>query len=171
MKKITIVIMIMFGLISFTHAQHEQGQLNANIGVGLGSRIGVGDMGLPPLSLSLDYGINDNISIGGYLGYISTKQDFAGVYSWNWTYMIVGVRGAYHLEVSDNFDPYGGVLLGYNMVSVKTEGSGGKNPVAASSIAYAGFIGARYHFSKGFGVFGELGYGITWLNLGLALKF
>lgn len=159
-------------MVAFGYAQHEQGQINANIGVGIGSSFSAGSLSLPPLSLSVDYGYSDQISIGGYIGYVSSKEDFAVLnYSWKYTYMVVGVRGAYHMDLVDGIDTYGGLLLGYNIASVKYEGSlTGIPEPKVGGIAYAAFVGGRYHFNEKLGVFAELGYGITFLNLGLTLK-
>lgn len=172
MKRLTLVLFLMIGLVAFVNAQHEQGQINANIGVGIGSSFSAGSLSLPPLSVSVDYGYSDQISIGGYIGYVASKEDFAFLnYSWKYTYMIVGVRGAYHLDLVDGIDTYGGILLGYNIASVKYEGSmTGIPEPKVGGIAYAGFVGGRYHFSEKIGAFAELGYGITFLNLGLTFK-
>jgi len=42
---------------------------------------------------------------------------------------------------------------------------------SAGGVAYSWFIGGRYYFSDKFAGMLELGYGITYLNLGIALKF
>ena len=36
---------------------------------------------------------------------------------------------------------------------------------------FTAFVGARYFFAKNLGGFAELGYGVSYLNLGLAYKF
>ncbi len=105
---------------------------------------------------SLDFGINDNISLGGYVGYSSSKEDFSGFganYSWKYTYIIVGARGAYHFDLVDNMDTYAGLMLGYNVASTTYDGPGA-TPASPSvgGIAYSGFLGARYHFGDTFGV-------------------
>lgn len=175
MKK--FVFVLAFALIGFTYnaqAQFEKGQMDANIGIGLGASFATGTVDLPPVSLSLDFGINDNISLGGYVGYSSSKEDFSGFganYSWKYTYIIVGARGAYHFDLVDNMDTYAGLMLGYNVASTTYDGPGA-TPASPSvgGIAYSGFLGARYHFGDTFGVYAELGYGIALLNVGLTLK-
>ncbi len=171
MKKTFILLaMAFFGFMSVSQAQFEQGQKDANIGIGLGATFGTGSVQLPPVSFSLDYGFNDNISIGGYVGYSSFKEEVMS-WSWKYTYIIVGVRGAYHLALVDKLDTYAGVMLGYNIASAKFAGSHNGIPEPkVGGIAYSGFVGARYHFGDKFGVFGEVGYGIALLNLGLTLK-
>ncbi len=175
MKKIFLTTLtLLFAITIFNESQaqkFQQGQMDLNLGVGLAPTFGTGDVGLP-LSLSLDYGLNDQISLGGYLGYAGSSDEvpFLGKISYN--YIIVGARGAYHFELTEKLDTYAGVLLGYNIASVKIENEipGAPEPDAAGGFAYSLFAGARYHFSEKIGVFGEVGYGISILNLGLTVK-
>ncbi len=173
MKKLASVIMIaLFGFWATTaSAQYQKGQMDLNIGVGLGSTFVTGTSSLPPVSVALDFGINDNVSLGGFAGYSSSSQDL-GIAKWSFTYIIVGARGAYHKEFVENLDTYAGVLLGYNIASAKWEGTGLELPSpSVGGIAYAGFAGARYHFGDSFGVFAEVGYGIALLTAGITMKF
>ncbi|HOI32290.1 MAG: outer membrane beta-barrel protein [Bacteroidales bacterium] len=176
MRKVLFVLAFaLIGLSYSAQAQFEKGQVDANIGIGLGATFATGTLDLPPVSLALDFGVSDNLSIGAYLGYSASKEDFSGFganYSWKYTYMIAGARGAYHFDLADQLDTYAGVMLGYNIASVKYDGPGA-SPASpkAGGIAYAGFAGARYHFGDTFGIYAELGYGIALLNAGLTLKF
>ena len=177
MKK--FVFVLAFALIGLTYnaqAQYEKGQIDANLGVGFGASFATGSVSLPPVSFSLDFGINDNISLGGYVGYSSSSEDFSGFggnYSWKYTYIIVGARGAYHFDLVDNMDTYAGLMLGYNVATVKYDGPSGNlfGTPSAGGIAYSAFFGARYHFGESFGVYGELGYGIAIFNVGVTMKF
>ncbi|WP_338793547.1 outer membrane beta-barrel protein [Bernardetia sp. MNP-M8] len=175
MKKLfASVLMCALFIFSFStaQAQYEQGQLDVNLGVGLlPTFLGAGTTAkLPPIGLSVDYGVSDNISIGGYASYASATVDSFD--EWNYTYTILGARGAYHFNVSnDRFDPYGGALLGYNIVSVDYGDSAFTSGGAASAFTWSAFLGARYRFTDNLGVYGELGYGISILQLGVNLKF
>lgn len=170
MKKVlTLIIVAIIGFGFNTQAQYEKGQIDANVGIGLLATFGAGKAQIPPISLALDFGITDNISLGGYFGYSTFKEEIMN-YSWNYTYMIIGARGAYHFDLVDNMDTYAGLLLAYNLASVKLEGGSGLPEPEVGGIAYSGFLGARYHFTEKLGVFGELGYGISVLNLGLTMK-
>ena len=177
MKKFFSVLAIaLFAFALNASAQYEKGQIDANVGIGLGATFSTGTVNLPPVSLSLDFGINDKISLGGFVGYSASKEDFSGFgvnYAWKYTYVIVGAGGAYHFDLVDNMDTYAGLLLGYNVASVKYDGANkpaGLVEPSAGGLAYAGFLGARYHFGEKFGVYGELGYGIALLNVGLTMK-
>lgn len=167
-----ILISLLTAGISTANAQYEKGQVDLNIGAGIGATFGAGTGTLPPLSLGLDFGLNDNISLGAYVGYYGTEQEIPGG-KWSYSYLIVGGRGAYHFDLVDKLDTYAGVMLGYNIASVEWDGAAGGGLVTPSvgGVAYSGFAGARYHFGNTFGLFGEVGYGIAYLTAGIAFKF
>ena len=177
MKKLfASVLMCALFIFSFStaQAQYEKGQIDVNLGVGLlptffGSGV---ESTLPPIGLSVDYGVTDNISVGGYAAYASANFGSGFGSDWKYNYTIIGVRGAYHFNVNnDRFDPYGGALLGYNIISVDYGDSGITSGGAASAAAFSVFLGGRYRFTDNIGAFAELGYGISILQLGLNLKF
>lgn len=152
-------------------AQYAQGQGDINLGIGFVSNYGL------PISVSYDYGITDNISIGGIFSYASTSEDlgFGGMaYSWKYTYMIVGARGMYHFELMDNMDTYAGLLLGYNIASAEFDGDPALEAIVGNpsigGVAWGLTAGTRYHFTEKFGAFAELGYGVSVINLGLTYK-
>jgi hypothetical protein len=41
---------------------------------------------------------------------------------------------------------------------------------SGSGVGFSGFLGARYYFSDKVGGYAELGYGLTTLQIGLAVK-
>lgn len=178
MKKIfgILGVVAMMSLAAPTvHAQYGgQGQIDVNVGVGLGSFLSSGaTSSLMPIGASVEYGINDNISVGGFLGYSSAE--FNNVfYKLTSSYTLIGARGAYHKEFVDGFDTYGGIMLGYNIISNTFDPDPGAlftNAASASGLLYGGFVGARYHFTDMIGAHLELGYGIAIAQLGLSLKF
>ena len=171
MKRVVMILMLVaVSELAFGQA-HTAGTKNLNVGVGLGNVIATGDGLVPPIGASFEVGIKDNISVGGYFGYTASEQQI-GVGSWKYTYMIVGARGAYHRDFLDNdkLDTYGGLLLGYNIASVKWEDNGNLATPSAGGFTYSFFIGGRYAFTDSLGAFAELGYGISWLQLGVNLK-
>ncbi|WP_338793546.1 outer membrane beta-barrel protein [Bernardetia sp. Wsw4-3y2] len=173
MKKLIVFLIVCFSFsftLSTAQAQYEQGQIDANLGVGfLSTFYGSGlSQSIPPIGLSVDYGVTDNISVGGYAAYASTKFDTFD--DWRYTYTIIGVRGAYHFDLGhEKIDTYGGALLGYNIISFS--GDDYFQGTAASAAAFSVFLGGRYRFTENLGAFAELGYGISVLQLGLNVKF
>jgi hypothetical protein len=79
----------------------------------------------------------------------------------------IGVRGSYHfgklLKVNNKkFDPYAGALLGLANRSSDYRGDTWVRPGI--------FAGARYYFSRNFGAYGEAGYGVHAITLGMTFK-
>ena len=183
MKKLTSLFLVLFMVISFSYAQDMRfasGDKVVNLGIGLGSRLytGSGYKGtIPPISISFEKGIKDNvlekgvIGIGGYLGYSSYKWEY---FEWGYKYtnIIIGARGNFHYPLLDNFDTYVGILLGYNIVNAKEFGDtpGYSYNVSAGGVVWSGYIGGRYYFSDSLAGLIELGSGISYLTLGVAIK-
>jgi hypothetical protein len=183
MKKISLSIFVAIMIIAQVSAQEptfSKGDKVLNLGVGFGTALYVGTyykMQVPPVSASFEYGIKDGIlekgsvGVGGYLGFASYKWEYSG---WGWKYsnIIIAARGTFHYPLVEKLDTYVGVLLGYDIVSSKEFGTpvGYDYSATSSGLAYSGFIGGRYYFKEKFGVMAELGYGITYLNIGVALK-
>lgn len=185
MKKFLLVLLVAGLSMTQLLAQEstfKQGDKVLNLGIGIGSTFYSGTgykAGIPPISASLEFGVKDGvldkgtIGIGGYLGYSSHKWEYSG-WGWKYTNIILGVRGVFHYPLVNKLDTYTGLLLGYNIATSKEFGTAvfGYNYSASSGgVAYAWFVGGRYYFSDSFAVMAELGYGITYLNLGVALKF
>jgi hypothetical protein len=184
MKKFLLFLLVVVFSLTQLLAQEstfKQGDKVLNVGIGLGSTLYTGSFykaGVPPLSASLEFGVKDgildkgSIGIGGYLGYSSYKWTYLG-WGWKYTNIILGVRGVFHYPLVSKLDTYTGLLLGYNIATSKEFGSpvlGYDYSASSGGVVGAWFVGARYYFSDKFAVMGELGYGITYLNLGIALK-
>ncbi|MBS4059089.1 MAG: hypothetical protein KG029_01695 [Bacteroidetes bacterium] len=186
MKKIITIFVALLTLTTTLKAQENlfaKGDVAVNLGVGLLSGLYTGSYytnKMPPISVSVEYGIKDDvldigsIGVGGYLGYASAKWESAwsgSTYGWKYTNIIVGARGSFHYPLVDKLDTYAGVMLGYNIVSVKDIGT---TPIgfsaSGSSAIFSGYVGGRYYFNDKFAVMGELGTGIAYLNLGIAFK-
>jgi len=163
---------------------YKKGVTNLNAGVSIGGLAGLyGTSDFPPVSLGLQFGIHEKISVGGIVGYSSSSID--GSYwngnnfvrgDWTWTYIFIDARGEYHfvdVDVKD-LDLYGGLTIGYNIASLSTPSGyveyAGYGYTGDSYLLYGFHAGARYMFSPKIGVFGELGYGIGYITLGLNVK-
>lgn len=171
-------------LVFSTRAQEFQKGTNViSAGIGLGSSIlsYSGASQSPALSLQYERGVWDIggpgvISLGAYAGY--KGYSFSGAdYSEKWHYTVLGVRSAYHyngLNV-DKLDLYGGAMLSYNLLSFSYTASNGYNISGAgsygSNVGLSLYVGARYFFTDQLAVLAELGYGVAYLNVGIAAKF
>jgi hypothetical protein len=151
-------------------AEIDKGNVLLNGGLGFGYYYAGG----VPILFSAEFAINDAITIGPYLGITSWRYKWGGE-RWSYTFIDFGARGAYHFSKhlnlnTDNLDLYGGVMLGYRAASYSGPDWAGWSDPYPSKVTGGLFAGARYYFSDKFGVFGELGYGVAPLVLGVTLK-
>lgn len=179
MKKLSLVVLVLTlgSSVVFGQIAYKAGDKNVGGMIGLGGYGGVyGESTLPSLAASYELGFNENISIGGVAGFTSSSYTISGNWQYKYTYILVGARGAYHYDLlhKDNIDTYGGILIGYNIVSFSEENrpASWPYPVSASSsyLTYGGFVGGRYYFNENLGVQAELGYGIGLLTVGVTYK-
>jgi len=179
MKKLAFALLLAFMVsASSTKAQSfQKGDNVIAVGVGFGSTLLSSSSGSqsPAISLSFEHATFDAgddglISLGAYLGTKSYKFSGSG-FSEKWSYTIFGVRGAYHYTaISDKVDVYGGLMLSYNNVSYKYSG-GGIGGRYNGATGFTAFVGGRYYFSEHIAAMAELGYGVSYLTVGLAFKF
>lgn len=122
-------------------------------------------------SYDIDLGLGKDI--GKFVdmsGIGSTVTTSAGS-EWKYSSFIVGPRGYLHYGFLDNLDTYTGIMLGLQFVSSK----GGWDNVPKTSdfstgFVWAWFAGGRYYFNDKFAAMLELGYGVTYANIGIAYK-
>ena len=188
MKKVFLFIAVCALIVSQTKAQESSFQQNDNVvsvGIGLGGTLysGWGYSGIkriPTISLGYERCIigelfddKSAIGVGGILGYTSAKYDVSG-WGWKSTDIMVGARGAFHYAFVDKLDTYAGFMLGYNVHSRTYTGDGGHltyKATGSSGLASSFFAGGRYYLADTFAVFAEVGYGYSFLNAGISLKF
>jgi hypothetical protein len=73
----------------------------------------------------------------------------------------------------DKLDTYTGLMIGYRILSHSYFGAYDDNDYSGltSGLQWSLFIGGRYYFKENIAVMLELGYGVAFINLGVALKF
>jgi len=185
MKKLTLSLILAILAGFAVNAQENiftKGQQVVNAGIGFGSVLYSGTYyknTVPPLSVSYEKGIKDGvidkgvIGVGGYLAYASYKWEYSSLWYYKYSDFIIGARGTFHYPLVDKLDTYTGLILGYDIASSKETGTAvtGYNYNASSGgVRLAWFAGARYYFNDKFGAMAEIGYGITYFNLGVAIK-
>lgn len=190
MKKtfIAVIAIVFMGIIT-AQAQEptfKKGDKVINASIGLGSVLysGLGySTQIPPISASLEIGVKDDfltdklsLGLGGYLGFSKYKWNYSYFGSnWGYTYsnLIIGGRATAHYPFLDKLDTYGGIMIGFDIVTDKEYGTNTGVTVDShgSGLVWSSFLGARYYFNDKFAAMGEIGYGIAWLNLGLSYKF
>ncbi|MDY0103309.1 MAG: hypothetical protein RBS07_10245 [Lentimicrobium sp.] len=184
MKKITITLFAAFLALSLSAQETfttDDVVLNAGAGFGWYG-YGYGATSIPAITLSLDKGIKEidfgTIGIGGIVGYKHASYNWLSGYDWSWTDYIIAARGSLHADIFqvDNLDTYGGIAVGIRAETWKyftyDPFANVYGDVKESTIhpLFAFYIGGRYYFSDNFAAFGELGYGLGYLTLGVSYK-
>ncbi|HHN47510.1 MAG TPA: hypothetical protein ENN08_01000 [Bacteroidales bacterium] len=153
-----------------------------NLGVGFGQNLYLGSAYstmILPISTSLEIGLIDdvlevenlNLGVGGYLGFLTTRYETTPKSGLNYSDIIVAGRSALHYPLVDKLDTYLGLILGLRLYSESNYGVDPSWNKTGARVAYNWFVGGRYYFTENLAVMAELGYGISYINIGLAVKF
>lgn len=162
------IVLAAVGLVSFgalAQGALEKGGLQLNAGVGTS---GWGT----PVYVGLDYGIHEDITMGGELSYRSDDKDYGGN-KYKSSAIGIGVNGNYHfnrvLNIPSKWDFYAGLGLNYYIwsydnVLYKTNDN--------SDIGLGAQVGGRYFFTDNFGINLELGGGnaVNGAKVGITYK-
>ena len=175
---VTMILVISALLVSASNAQSKKGESIISAGLGLGYPGAYGTAGMPPIFVSFDHAVAPRISAGGIASFSTSSYEWGGVdYKWKYTYIFIGGRGAYHfgehIQGLKNADLYGGLTLGYHVVSAKFDGRDEHlHPYSAggSYFGFGIFVGGRYFFSPKWAATAELGYDIGFLKVGISYK-
>lgn len=185
MKKIISLTTLLLLLAFCVNAQQlSKGNSMINLGLGIESEYVTGSetkITFPQSEGSYEIMINDNISIGAFIGYFATEYDDYGILVNNadddltyldLNYLFGGVLGNYHFVNTDKFNAYAGGKLGYSKLSASFDviyqnaGFG----INDSEMIYDAHIGGRYFLSDGIALNAELGFGISLLKVGITFK-
>ncbi len=177
-KILPILLAILFAISAEAqNTTFNEGDKVLNVGLGIGSTLYTGaayGSSIPPLSASLEFNVadelfdeNSSIGVGGYLGYAGYNYNVVGS-DYGFSNFILGGRGALHYQFIDMLDTYAGLLLGYRIVSWNADEF---SSAASGGFISAFYIGGRYYFNENIAGMLELGYGIAYLNIGVAFKF
>ncbi len=161
MKRITLILGISLFFAFAVHAQAplQEGGKQLNVGFGLSN------FGLPVYG-GMEFGIGNNISVGGEITYRNHGESFS-TSKWKNTYTSIAGVGNYHfnelLEIPSNWDLYAGLSLGFTIFSSKWDSPGSDNMKysggGTSGLYLNGQIGGRYFFSDKMAVNLEFGSG------------
>lgn len=174
MQKITTALVTLtLGLFALTaNAQNvvEQGKSFGSVGIGMDYSTYDGhSSGVFTLSGAYDYGLADYLwddksalTLGGYLSLSSWK------YSNSITF---GPRLGLHYHFIPQLDTYVSLLLAYSHFMWRNEYTTQQKHHSTGGFNFGGHLGVRYMFQPTIGVFAEVGYGISLLNVGVSFKF
>ena len=140
---------------------------------------------IPPLSLNVSYRLKETLSIGTYMGYSRpvynggaiNDNDDPFVPELTNNYFQLGLRFGGHFT-QGRVDFYGGAMVGYNFSINESDNldAGGRLEGIvvddyADIVIFSGHIGAKYLMTEHFGIFGEVGYGVSLVNFGVTTRF
>ncbi len=169
---ITTLLFIAFGSIDTVAQSPFSTQSHIfHLGFGFGDKDEFPANATPSLGISYEQGAIDNLGIGnlGLGGLLGVKYFYGDDLSSNLTRMLVAGKATYHFNFvnSYKFDFYLGALGGmYFWLTDATEISNSK-----TDFDFGAYAGIRYFFSDRFGVYLEAGYGLGFLNGGVAVNF
>jgi hypothetical protein len=197
MKKLLLSLAFLCGISFFGSAVQAQtygiGTNVVNLGVGFGysrsyySGLYGSSSTTPVLNASFEHGMKElgpgTFGIGAAFSYQGSKwsynDSYGDQYKETWKTMFFGIRGTWHPDflVTDKYDVYGGVLIGYYHYGYTYTATGPyasqynySNP-SNGAVGFGAFVGGRYYFTNSIGAFAEIGYDISYLKIGLSFKF
>ncbi|KAA3641791.1 MAG: hypothetical protein DWQ02_00010 [Bacteroidetes bacterium] len=189
-------IFVLFGLLLISLATvtaQSTSKLHLSAGVGVVPTYfkDGGSINVPPVSLNMAFKATEKFSISAFAAYSSStspliKYNDGSSNIFNNQMLIVGIRPAVHFVNLDKWDVYGGFSFAYNVPFVDVDNTPSDEPLygdnkpdtptpsfyreAQNNFTYSGFVGATYFVKNNLGIFGEVGYGISLLNLGVTYK-
>jgi|WetSurMetagenome_2_1015567.scaffolds.fasta_scaffold157105_1 hypothetical protein len=170
MKKL-ILLSILFVAFVAAKAQNPlfvKGDKVINLGIGIDS--------YTTISLSGEYGILDGVADKGTVGvgaFVGYGFELFGNKYYHSSRTLAGVRGTFHYPFIDKLDTYGGLGIGLQYHHWSWDDSYGylTDYNGSSAGLNAGFfLGARYYLTEKLAAFAEVGYGIGYLTVGVAIK-
>jgi hypothetical protein len=181
-KSLILFVAAVFSLAQLTaqESMFAKGDKVLTVGLGLGTTLYSGSyykMTFPPFAGSFEVGVKDGVfekgslGIGGGVGYTGYKYENAG---WGYKYsnIIIAARGYLHYPLVKKLDTYTALTLGYNISSATEFGTyyGYDYDYSSGGFIWGFLVGGRYYLKDNFALLAELGYGVTYLTLGVAFK-
>jgi hypothetical protein len=111
------------------------------------------------------------LTLGGEYGFSYFTNNAYDGYKWHLTNMMFGARSAYHYGFDvPGLDCYAGMPLGFGFAMYNYDNYLGKAN-STSVFPYVGiFFGTSYFFTDVIGINGEVGYNVTYANIGMIFK-
>jgi hypothetical protein len=120
------------------------------------------------------------IGIGCYAGarsLVSKNSSGFLYYDKHYTFIIGGLRSSFHYNEwfrSYDLDSYAGIMYSYCIFSLPDKSdyvTGADIPKKKSGTGPSIYAGLRYYLDKSWAVYGEVGFGLSYLTLGACAKF
>jgi len=160
-----------------TRAQSNlsEGDMIVHLGAGLGAFGLIGYKTFPLLNVTGEYIMLDDVAGLGPLGVGAAvglkRYQWELLDDWSTTRLLIAPRGVVHFDLGiDNLDFYAGAQVAISLWVDSSSNElfdGGPSGLRMNP----GVIGgANFHLTDNIGFFGELGYGLGILNVGLMIK-
>jgi hypothetical protein len=140
-------------------------------------------LSIPYISAKYERQLNQNIWLGGDVGFASSKsinyRFFGDTYYYRKNYLTISVNGSYYLDMIpiDFIDFYVGLGIGYKFGHSKFVGKGelkgfDENPYPATSgLLYSLSFQGRYKIKDQLYAFAQIGLGYLPLSIGIVYNF
>jgi len=139
---------------------------------------------VPPLSMELRYRPSPRFSLGllagGSVSTVTQEHHSSSSLSLRNNFKMVALRAAVHAQRWVKWAPYGGISLAYQHSLVEDVGGAEEEDPTTSlihytprktGVFYGAFIGTCYQPFPQLEIFGELGYGLSILTLGVGFSW
>ena len=186
--KIAFISILLSAIFTNTNAQtFSKGTTLVNAGLGLGwYNYDYAATSFPAISLSMEKGVYEIPDIGiisagaifewknAYYNYSSFYLTQSYTQKWNWNDYVFGARAALHITAIhvDKLDVYGGLAIGIRIETshIKDNSINLESSSSTTTPLFALYGGARYNLTEKIAAFGEMGYGLGYLTLGVSYK-
>jgi hypothetical protein len=164
---VAVVVALSFMVTATSLAQYKEGlsYLGPRVGLGVnGSSFSVG--------AGYEYGVTPDISVGALLDYYQYSYTAYFNYGGKYKYIIFGAQGNYHfgkiLKADPKIDPFAGLVLAYQNISWSWDNLAFAGySASASGMVFGAQAGIRYFVSPTIALYGQAGFGITYLKVGV----
>jgi hypothetical protein len=154
----------------------EQGSWIIGFGVGPGTHVFGNGFGFGPgIKIFVENGTwqlgPGVLSLGGDIGFSFFSYKWGLGYHESWVNYMFGARGAYHYGWDvKGLDTYAGIPLGIGFSVHSRDNYVGYKGYQAVFPYLGLFVGTSYFFNDHIGINGELGWNVTYANLGMVFK-
>lgn len=190
-KMITLLVILLgsFSLGAYAQSQYQKGNIMVNAGVSVGT-FGYGyglygsSSGFLPITVNVEYSIDELFAVGPYAGIYSRTYKYGG-YKDRFTALSFGGRGTLHASYllnehlgltinEEKLDLYATVIMGFESRSWNFDSAyeGDRFYNNDVSFDFGTIVGVRYLFNSSYSAFFEAGRGSFGIGtLGVSARF